>query len=103
MIDWIKTYWPDFKQAIGSAYTIREFRIAGIVLFYLVLIGVVFVLTGCDSSNHMYETFEVQKKYIFTYDKTGEKYVISHRFGSNYSVRPCDEVFAFCDELRAKE
>lgn len=42
---------------------------------------------GCDSRPEMRERFEADR--IMT-DEHGRKYIVSHHFGTNYSVRPYD-------------
>lgn len=31
----IKQYWPDIKQALGSAYSRTEIRVAGLLLMFI--------------------------------------------------------------------
>lgn len=46
-----------------------------------------FALVGCDSSAVMRKRFPTGKIRILT-DEAGNKYVVQHQGGDNYSVRP---------------
>ena len=64
----------------------RSNRVASNVGLGLILLLLV-LLIGCDSREVMRERFGDQKVEILT-DDAGKKYVVEHRFGSNYSLKP---------------
>ncbi len=47
----------------------------------------ILLLSGCASDEEMRNKFGNGMPHFFTEDKTGEKYIIEHRFGDNYSIR----------------
>ena len=72
----------------------------------LILLLTVICLHGCDSDPERRKAIGDGGKYFFTQDGTGDKYIIQHQLGDNYSVVKCTTIFKdseFCMKLGKEE
>ena len=62
----------------------RSNRVASNAMLGLI---VILLLAGCDIRPEMRDRFNKDETQIWT-DQKGRRYVVEHRFGANYSVKP---------------